>query len=874
MGNIHAENISDIDGDVNIAGRDIVNYINTLVQRALTPGEVIERDLQIEVDALRNGIQDYLSNLREQVLNPEISEPYKGLEPYALSESQVFFGRRQAVLDLRAAMKRSQLTVLQAESGAGKTSLLQAGIIPGILKEQSLGVLIRAQFENPTRIIKRCFLRDLRLAPNLAETPLVNFLHHIIEILGHRTPMYLILDQFEEFFAKQTAETDRQDFIHDLAECLNDSTLNIRWVISVTSDTFGQLGKFEPYIRNPFSNVQSLYLFTRAEATEAIEKTAKHYRLSFEQGLVDRILNDLGNERNARIAPTQIQLVSAALYTDLREKSAIFNHAQYDAKNGAQGILHHYIDRVFQSELPPEERTVAYKVLEALVTSEKKRLIRTKKDLEGELESEGISDELLQATLNHLVAGRLLRRYGDDPYQIQYEIVHDYLLKEIDIDEGAVRTKQAEELLEDGLKAWRRNRKFLLTNEHLKFIQSQFDQNSLRLNEEQAEFLFLSAAINNQDVTRWLNTLSAEKIRAIIDHSIQELNSADPQIRRRAKPILWALRAYLPVDVFRKVYFERISSKIWILAMILVVVWLSYTPIRSWLSVPEFSDWEIGSKFEGQAPLNIAMNLKKPAEVYIADRTPGTVYSSKDSGDHWREVKIRGMDDVITGVAAVGDYLYILTTQTMWFSRDGGKNWEVANKIPLDKDTNLTSISINPNKGEEVYVGTNKDGIVYRTVDHGITWNRIPKGYDGNSIKAITTNGFVIILATEEGLWTKTMQDNTWNEISLSGCDNRPGKVTALSLTYPYGTLPPDGAFGFRAAIPGIGICDSDSMNLHGNTLLTLPGSVNLDAIYSMILTGDTDMGDQGYITTGTEILRKRIWFSRDIEWWKIRFLN
>jgi len=138
-------------------------------------------------------------------------------------------------------------------------------------------------------------------------------------------------------------------------------------------------------------------------------------------------------------------------------------------------------------------------------------------------------------------------------------------------------------------------------------------------------------------------------------------------------------------------------------------------------------------------------------------------------------------------------------------------------------------------------------------------------------INSITTNGFVIILTTEEGLWTQNIGDRGWDEISLVGCSERSDKVNALALTYPYSEPPPDEAFGFIAAVPGIGICDSDSKNLHGNTLLLSPLQ-DVD-YFSMTVADQANLVEyEGYIASGKDILQKRIWRSTNLEWWKLKF--
>lgn len=67
--------------------------------------------------------------------------PYRGLKPYEFNEEDVslFFGREQAINDLKAHIldtKKPALTVVLGASGIGKSSLVKAGLLPSLSKEQ------------------------------------------------------------------------------------------------------------------------------------------------------------------------------------------------------------------------------------------------------------------------------------------------------------------------------------------------------------------------------------------------------------------------------------------------------------------------------------------------------------------------------------------------------------------------------------------------------------------------------------------------------------------------------------------------------------------------------------------------------------------
>jgi hypothetical protein len=60
----------------------------------------------------------------------KLENPYPGLRPFDTSESLLFFGRDQQVLDLADRLSRNRFVAVLGLSGSGKSSLVRAGLIP------------------------------------------------------------------------------------------------------------------------------------------------------------------------------------------------------------------------------------------------------------------------------------------------------------------------------------------------------------------------------------------------------------------------------------------------------------------------------------------------------------------------------------------------------------------------------------------------------------------------------------------------------------------------------------------------------------------------------------------------------------------------
>ena len=783
MADVRAENISDINGNVNIAGRDIINNIQTIYERALTVGEVVEKDLQIEVNELARCVRDYLDRLKRQVANATSSEPYKGLEAYIFSESQIFFGRNRAIRDLYQAMRRGTLTILQAESGAGKTSLLQAGVIPRVIVEQHLAILIRPQFENPTQAIKRVFIGDLDLTPKLNKAPLVDFLRRVTGIIGYQTTLYLILDQFEEFFSKKTLEQDRQEFITDLAACLNDKTLNVRWVISITTNLFGQLSKFEPYIKNPFANVQSLYLFDRKQAADVIAKPAGQHGFSFEEGLLEQLLDDLDHSHNETIAPTQIQLVCAALYDDVKDQGTLFTRERYEQKGGAQGILHDYIANVLNRNLPPEERAAAYKVFEALITSEKKRVMRVRSELEIALKEKGISSDVLESTLDHLVSRRLLRCLGDDSQHLQYEIVHDYLLGEIELNEGLRNIKEAEELLEQGVRNWDKQQ-LLLAPDALKILES--EAVDISISSKAAKLLFLSAIQYNRPAQRWMDLISAEDQKSLIDLMLTQKNN------RMNREVLWYLRRHLTRSQKTRVTLTRSSLALLTslqkaILMFLIAAAVLLIGITVVKNNKHFEQWTKVTSLDSQcleggvsSNLLVAIDAEDASRVVVYDPQSHRLCETPNSGAKWKQINVKLPSDLAVNSIAVNSAIYLGTDQGIYYL-ENSSTWRNLGLFPEDESP-IERIAVASDR-RNIYVLTGQDALYRYNTSTG-KWNGIfVQGLTGK-ITDVSVNYEYRVVSTLDGIWYQKINPETqWKKYDFKS--EEKATITLVRMVYP-----------------------------------------------------------------------------------------
>ncbi len=167
------------------------------------------------------------------------NNPYVGPRPFERTDRDRFFGRTRETRDLLALIMAERVVLFYAESGAGKTSLLNTQIIPN-LEEEGFYILplVRVGSELPPGLpataVKNIFVFSVWLGLMGQDTPLAtmtgnNLLAAIKSQWANAPrdefdvphPPILIIDQFEEIL---TTHRDRwqeaQGFFEQLAEAL------------------------------------------------------------------------------------------------------------------------------------------------------------------------------------------------------------------------------------------------------------------------------------------------------------------------------------------------------------------------------------------------------------------------------------------------------------------------------------------------------------------------------------------------------------------------------------------------------------------------------------------------------------------------------
>ncbi|MCP2270040.1 nSTAND1 domain-containing NTPase [Actinokineospora diospyrosa] len=366
--------------------------------------------------------------------------PYLGLSTFHTEDADRFFGRDTETEDLIALLNHrlanpAPLFVI-AESGAGKSSLLRAGLIPGL--HQRLTIRGRAQESRAVVFTPTADPGD-QLTAALARLA-----------LDPGDVRVVVVDQFEEVFTLCADEQERHDFIQALAALPHNADPTVV-VIGMRADFFRHC-MAHPELTAP---LQSNYILPRMsveQLREAIEAPAAG--MEIEAGLVESILHDLGIRDLAATGRTdtggQLPLLSYALEATWRNQTDNTLTRQGYLAAGGIGAIKDQANRTYD-DLDDAGRDAAKRLLLSMVV-----IGDGSDDTRRRVPLDDLADEPTQQVLRELTRARLVTVDGKTA-----ELTHEVLIREWPllrswIDEDRERLLARQRLVE-AAQAWDRD---------------------------------------------------------------------------------------------------------------------------------------------------------------------------------------------------------------------------------------------------------------------------------------------------------------------------------------------------------------------------------------------------------------------------------
>ncbi len=417
--------------------------------------------------------------------------PYVGLVPFKEKDAAYFSGRERESELIVANLTASRLTLLYAPRGVGKSSVLQAGVLPQLhdLDDDSFAdrgvrdaavAYVNTWRDAPLECIATAVSHAVSHrtgadgvkegaveegaveegtaekaagAPRLSVAWLREVLHQ-----SKVSAIYLILDQFEEYLLYHPMDGE-EGLTAELVRILSTRDLPVHVLLSMREDALARLDRFKGRVPHLFGNYLRLERLSRDAAHAAIEEPLDRYndvappdrRMSLGPGLIETLLDQVqtGNVPEAPegtaldgltsdapasddrgdIETPYLQLVLTRLWEQERATgSSSLQRSTLDDLGGAKAIFQAHFDNVMAG-LSPAQADIAAAVFLHLVTTSGTKTALTAEDLANR---SGLPVKAVEDLLEMRCAGpqRILRPLPPTvgvAGPSRYEIFHDVM---------------------------------------------------------------------------------------------------------------------------------------------------------------------------------------------------------------------------------------------------------------------------------------------------------------------------------------------------------------------------------------------------------------------------------------------------------------
>ncbi|MGZ8394166.1 MAG: nSTAND1 domain-containing NTPase [Nitrospira sp.] len=296
--------------------------------------------------------------------------PYRGLLYFREEDAPFFFGREVAIAQLTSAVQQHNLVAVVGASGSGKSSVVRAGLVPELRKSRDRvwEVVTMVPTDRPVHALAAVLMPFLE--PDMSETDRLIDTNKLAEALLSRTVslrdivdrvlakqpgtdrLLLIVDQWEELFTLCKDDAARRCFIDNILEATAATKLSA--VLTLRGDFFGRaITDYRPLSDRVQSAQVNLGPMKRDELRLAIEEPAKKVGLTFEVGLIDLILEQVGDE------PGHLPLVEFVLRRLWEDRQGgQLHHTAYKAMGELQGAIAQKAESLFTKLSDEDQRKV------------------------------------------------------------------------------------------------------------------------------------------------------------------------------------------------------------------------------------------------------------------------------------------------------------------------------------------------------------------------------------------------------------------------------------------------------------------------------------------------------------------------------------
>ena len=376
--------------------------------------------------------------------------PFRGLLPFNEQHHSLFFGREQEIAAFVERLREEPVLAVVGSSGVGKSSFVQAGVIPRLRERGPLTVLqlrpgrqpflaLAARLVDAGQRVPRPSAPLRRrppapeasrkqpdgqesvegLARRLERAP--SLLNMMLQRLSEQldSQVLLFVDQLEELFTLVGDNALQRRFMAAIASGADDGAVPVRVVFTLREDFLSRAAE-EESAREALSHITVLRTPGRAMLMETLSRPVDSVGYAYED---PRLVQEMVQEVEGELACLPLlQFTGQMLWEQRDVLRRRLLRASYRAVGGVAGALARHADGVLRGLPHPAVRT-ARSLLLRLVTAEGTRRVVGRDALLAGL------DQSASDVLQRLVSARLVAvRQSAEQEDVELELVHESLI--------------------------------------------------------------------------------------------------------------------------------------------------------------------------------------------------------------------------------------------------------------------------------------------------------------------------------------------------------------------------------------------------------------------------------------------------------------
>ncbi len=391
--------------------------------------------------------QNSAAEIRSRSLIP--GSPYKGLVNFEASDRDKFFGRDRWIDELADYLSKENVLLLLGASGSGKSSLVQAGIIPKLKDRWGSNQLVSFIFEpdvNPFESFYGSLLVNNygQSAAKLAQSVKEDTLIQVVKSLKQDARWIIFIDQFEELFTR-TPKKERDVFIKSLLQLIRKSDASVKIILAMRADFIDRLSPYPDFVKTIYKPHN--HLLTEMDDIElrlAIAEPAARNGVIFEQGfeqvLIDQIIADF--RRQAGSLPL-LQYTLNELWQKEKEKGnlqdRVLSIKTYQDLGGVTGALQKQAKEIYDQFNKQQQKAVE-QIFIGLIDLEGKEPVSRRAD-KAIFEKDEVQSYVLSKLIDkRLLVSKLLRE--GDVKRATVEVAHEELLRSWEVIQNLIRENE------------------------------------------------------------------------------------------------------------------------------------------------------------------------------------------------------------------------------------------------------------------------------------------------------------------------------------------------------------------------------------------------------------------------------------------------